>query len=112
MGCKILLKKLQIQREFIYPGGIYIQPLNREKKWDFTPIAKVGDILFRGEAMDLFPEGRFHHLIMIPFSVFGKVEITHVSRSGAFNIDTVHCLKGIDEIRAKVLLYDGSKMAC
>ena len=58
--------------------GVYIRPLDREKKWNFTPKAKVGDVLSRGDILGSVPEGRFQHLIMVPFSLFGKVKITCV----------------------------------
>lgn len=67
--------------------GIYLKPLNREKKWEFTPIAKVGDHLSRGDTIGSVPEGRFQHLIMVPFSFFGKVKITHMAKSGSYTID-------------------------
>jgi len=81
--------------------GIYIQPLNREKKWDFTPIAKPGDILSRGDALGSVPEGRFQHLIMVPFSCFGKVTITRVAKSGIYAIDA-EIAEGTDESGRKV----------
>ncbi|MBI5272869.1 MAG: V-type ATP synthase subunit A [Chlamydiia bacterium] len=69
--------------------GVYLRPLNREKKWDFTPTAKIGDMLSRGDAVGFVPEGRLQHLIMVPFSFFGKVRITHVAKGGAYSIDEV-----------------------
>jgi V/A-type H+-transporting ATPase subunit A len=76
--------------------GVYMQPLNREKKWDFTPLAKPGDVLERGDSIGSVPEGRFQHLIMLPFSNFGKIRITRVSPSGFYTIDT-EIAEGIDE---------------
>lgn len=67
--------------------GVYLRPLNREKKWDFTPIAKVGDLLQRGDPIGYVQEGRFKHLIMIPFSHFGKVKITSVVKAGTHTVD-------------------------
>lgn len=76
--------------------GVYMKPLNREKKWDFTPIAKVGDVLKRGDSLGTVPEGRFHHRIMLPFSCFGKVTITRMAKSGTYTIDT-EIAEGVDE---------------
>ena len=69
--------------------GVYLPPLDRTKKWDFTPVAKPGDILKRGDPLGSVPEGRFHHFIMVPYSIFGKVKITSVAKPGAYPIDTV-----------------------
>jgi V/A-type H+-transporting ATPase subunit A len=69
--------------------GVYLPPLDREKTWDFQPVAKVGDTLKRGDTLGSVPEGRFQHAIMVPFSQFGKVKITWVARAGSYNIETV-----------------------
>jgi len=69
--------------------GIYLPPLDREKKWDFTPLAQVGDVLKRGDPLGWVPEGRFRHLIMVPFSYFGKIEIVSIAKPGAYTIETV-----------------------
>ena len=81
--------------------GVYLKPLNREKKWQFTPVAKVGDVLSRGDTLGSVAEGRFPHLIMVPFSFFGKVRITHVAKGGAYSIDT-EIAEGEDEKGHKV----------
>lgn len=76
--------------------GVYLPPLDREKHWDFQPIAKVGDVLKRGDALGVVPEGRFQHTIMLPFSQFGKIKITHVAKAGPYTIEAV-IAKGEDE---------------
>ncbi len=76
--------------------GVYIAPLDRKKHWDFHPIAKVGDVLKRGDALGSVPEERFSHTIMVPLSFFGKVKITSVTKAGSYNIDTV-VARGEDE---------------
>ena len=76
--------------------GVYMPPLDRKKKWEFTPLAKVGDVLRRGDSLGFVPEGRFKHLIMVPFSHFGKVKITSVAKSGSYTIDSVMA-EGEDE---------------
>ena len=47
--------------------GIYADGLNHEKKWEFTPTAKIGDILHAGEYIGTVPEGPFTHKIFVPF---------------------------------------------
>lgn len=76
--------------------GVYLPPLDRKKNWDFQPIAKVGDLLKRGDSLGSVPEGRFQHFIMVPLSQYGKVKITYVAKPGAYTIDTV-IAKGEDE---------------
>lgn len=71
------------------PRGIYLAPLDRKKHWDYEPVAKIGDILERGETLGTTLESRFRHQIMIPFSHFGRYTITWVIRKGSYPIDTV-----------------------
>jgi len=76
--------------------GVYLPPLDRDKKWEFQPIAKEGDLLCRGDHLGVVNEGRFPHYIMVPFSTFGSVKITHVVKNGSYTIDEV-IAKGVDE---------------
>lgn len=69
--------------------GVYLPPLDRLKHWDFHPVAKVGDVVHRGDEIGYTMEGRFHHRIMVPFSHTGEYTLTWVAKSGSFTIDTV-----------------------
>lgn len=76
--------------------GIYLPSLDREKNWDYTPTAKIGDVLQRGDSLGFVPEGRFSHQIMVPFSCFGKYTLTYVKEPGSYTIETV-VAKAVDE---------------
>jgi V/A-type H+-transporting ATPase subunit A len=76
--------------------GIYLPPLDRQKKWDFQPTAKVSAILSRGDSLGHTMEGRFHHQIMVPFSFSGELRISWMIKQGSYTIDTV-VAKGVDE---------------
>lgn len=67
--------------------GTYFPPLDRQKKWEFTPTAKVGDVLIRGDAIGTVPEGRFTHQIMVPFSVFETVTLSWVAKRGSYTVE-------------------------
>jgi V/A-type H+/Na+-transporting ATPase subunit A len=71
------------------PRGIYINAIDRKKLWDYVPTAKVGQILERGETLGTTLEGRFNHLIMVPFIFFGKYKLTWVIQQGSYNVDTI-----------------------
>jgi len=81
---------------YFLPRGLYVPPLDREKEWDYTPVAKLGDILERGDLIGTTPEERFEHAIMLPFSCFGKVTLSWTISPGKYTIDTV-IAKGRDE---------------
>lgn len=88
-GLQNPLEKVADKTGVYLSRGVYLPPLDREKRWDFQPVAKVGDVLRRGDTLGSVPEARFQHLIMVPFSQFGKVKITHVIKAGTYKIDTV-----------------------
>ena len=70
--------------------GIYVDPLDREKKWDFTPTAKVGDVLKAGEYVGTVPEGPFTHKIFVPFYLLGSYTVKSVAEKGSYTLkDTV-----------------------
>ena len=74
---------------FFLPRGVYLNALERDKNWNFTPVANVGDVLDRGDALGTVPEGRFRHTIMIPFSHYGRYTITWMADAGSYPVDTV-----------------------
>ncbi len=69
--------------------GVYILALDRVKCWQFTPFAKVGDLLCRGGIIGFVKESHFTHHIMLPFSMFGEYELTYVADSGRYTIEEV-----------------------
>ncbi|MBV9672416.1 MAG: V-type ATP synthase subunit A [Verrucomicrobia bacterium] len=69
------------------PRGVVAPPLELERKWAFTPSAKVGDRLVAGSILGTVPEGRFTHKIMVPFDQIGEVEVVWI-QSGSYAVDT------------------------
>lgn len=72
---------------FFLKRGIYLPPLSREKRWDFTPSMQVGDIVSRGDTLGSVREKRFDHLIMVPFTLRGKYQITFMAPKGSYTIE-------------------------
>jgi len=100
-GLQNPLEEMAVTTGVYLSRGVYLPPLNRKKKWDFTPEAKVGDLLQRGDLLGTVPEGRFQHKIMVPFSFFGKVKITSVAKAGSYTVEQV-IAEGEDEKGKKV----------
>ena len=69
--------------------GEYTDPLNHEKLWDFTPIAKPGDKVIAADWLGEVQEGWLPHKIMVPFSFQGTYTVKSVVPAGQYNIDTV-----------------------
>ena len=66
--------------------GNYADGLNCDKKWEFTPTAKVGDILRTGEYIGTVPEGAFTHKIFIPFNLLGRYTVKSIVSKGEYNV--------------------------
>ena len=69
--------------------GEYTDPLNHEKLWDFTPIAKPGDKVVAADWLGEVKEGWLPHKIMVPFSFKGEYTVKSVAEAGQYNIDKV-----------------------
>jgi V/A-type H+-transporting ATPase subunit A len=66
--------------------GIYLDPLPVDTKWDFTPSAKPGDTVERGDTLGTVPENAFTHRIMVPFGMYGSYTVKSVKPAGSYNI--------------------------
>ena len=69
--------------------GEYTDPLDREKLWAFTPLAKAGDKLVAADWLGEVKEGWLPHKIMVPFSFKGEFTVKSVKEAGESNVDTV-----------------------
>ena len=65
--------------------GIEVPGLSRSAKWDFTPVAKVGDQVSGGDILGTVPETTLiEHKVMVPPNISGELlEI----KSGTFTIE-------------------------
>jgi V/A-type H+-transporting ATPase subunit A len=69
--------------------GEYTDPLNHEKLWDFTPLAKAGDKVVAADWLGEVKEGWLPHKIMVPFAFKGEYTVKSVVPAGQYNIDKV-----------------------
>ena len=67
--------------------GEYTEPLDHEKLWDFTPIAKEGDKVVAADWIGEVKEGWLPHKIMVPFSFKGEYTVKSVAAEGQYKID-------------------------
>ena len=88
-GLQNPLPELAKQAGYFLKKGLYVYPLNREKKWSYTPVAKIGAILRASDTVGTVPEGIFKHRIMLPFSWTGDWTIIWTIEPGDYTIDTV-----------------------
>ncbi len=88
-GLQNPLPELAKQAGYFLKRGLYVYPLDKERLWDYTPVAKVGDVLKASDTVGTVPEGIFKHRIMLPFAWSGEWKITWTIAPGSYNITTV-----------------------
>ncbi len=67
--------------------GDYTDPLNREKLWDFKPIAKKDDAVIAGDWLGEVNENEMPHKIMVPFKFEGTYTVKSVVKEGQYKVD-------------------------
>ncbi|GAB4372663.1 MAG: V-type ATP synthase subunit A [Spirochaetales bacterium] len=89
-GLQNPLPELAEKCGFFLERGVYLSPLSDTQTWAFTPTAKVGDVVQRGDAVGTVPEGIFKHRIMVPFSFLDTYTVKSIVPPGDYRItDTV-----------------------
>ena len=67
--------------------GEYTDPLNRTKKWQFKPLAKVGDQVKAGDWLGEVDENGQAHIIMVPFKLNGTYTVKNIVEEGEYTVD-------------------------
>ncbi len=76
--------------------GIDVPALDRDKKWDFAPIAKKGDEVIEGDVLGTTMEFGILHKILVPEGVSGTVEKIE---PGKFTVDETVAKVGGKEVQ-------------
>ncbi|HZK07347.1 MAG TPA: V-type ATP synthase subunit A [Bacteroidales bacterium] len=66
--------------------GEYTNPLEDDKKWEFKPLARVGDLVEAGSWLGEVKENWMPHKIMVPFKFEGKFTLKSVAAAGSYTI--------------------------
>lgn len=88
-GLQNPLPQLAEECGFFLQRGKYLDSLPRDKKWEFTPSAKVGDKVSSGDYLGSVPEGMFQHQIMVPFRLHGTLTVESISPAGQYTVTDV-----------------------
>ena len=74
---------------FIARGSI-TEPIDFDKKWEFSPLAKAGDKVTAGDWLGQVKEQWVDHKIMVPFIMQGSYTVKSVVKAGSYKVtDTV-----------------------
>ncbi len=81
--------------------GRYLEPLDRERSWSFTPRVEVGASVRAGDALGSVPEGEFEHRIMVPFAASGWLTVKSIVQAGDYTVE--HVVATLEDERGRVL---------
>ena len=74
---------------FIERGSI-TEPIDFEKKWEFSPLAKVGDKVTAADWLGQVKEQWVDHKIMVPFIMQGTYTVKSIAEKGEYKVtDTI-----------------------
>ena len=85
-GLQNPLPQLAEQAGYFLERGIYLDAIPDERVWAFTPVAKVGDTVRRGDVLGSVPEGPFTHKIMVPFGMYGTYTVKSIKDTGDYKL--------------------------
>ena len=79
---------------FFLPRGVFLDALDFDRLWAFTPSVKKNDVVSAGMYLGCVPEGIFKHQIMVPFGFLGDYTVEEIVKAGDYKVnDTVAKLK-------------------
>ncbi len=84
--------KISKDAAFFLQRGLYLPGLPRDRKWDFHPLAKVGDRVRAGDFLGWVTEGIFDnktmpgHKIMVPFAFRGVYTVKTIAPAGDYTV--------------------------
>ncbi len=88
-----LQDNLATMEDVFLKRGEYTPALDADKKWDFSPIAKVADKVVAADWLGEVKEGWLPHKIMVPFSFEGEYTVKSIASEGSYTInDTIAVL--------------------
>ena len=90
----------KLQGVFLERGKYNNLAENKEARYDFTPIAKVGDEVQAGDWIGAIKEGWIDHKIMVPFKFEGKGTVESVVSAGSY---------GLSDVLAIIKSHNGDK---
>ena len=95
-GLQNPLALLAEEHGFLLPRGVEVEPVDTERRWEFTPTISSGETVEAGQVLGTTPEGIFEHKIMVPFDEPAPVEVTWLARGNLTINDPVARIRRAD----------------
>ncbi len=86
-GLQNPLPELAEQAGFFLQRGMYLQPLDRERRWAFTPTSTVGANVRAGDGLGTVPENAIEHHIMVPFELRDRLRVEWLAPPGEYRVE-------------------------
>ncbi len=88
-----LQNNLATMEDVFLKRGEYTAPIDTDRAWDFTPIAKAGDSVIAADWLGEIKEGWLPHKIMVPFAFAGTYKVDSIVDAGTYKAtDTIAVL--------------------
>jgi len=89
---------------FLEPGH-FIDGLDTNIKWKFSPTAKTGDTVGAADTLGTVPEGIFQHKIMVPFKLQGAWKIESIASEDEYTVkDEIAVLTNVQNEKVSVCM--------
>ncbi len=89
-GLQNPLPQLAEKSGFFLERGLYLDALDQQAQWEFTPKAGVGDTVQAADTLGTVPEGIFEHRIMVPFNFLATYTVKWLADQGSYTVkDTI-----------------------
>ncbi len=85
-GLQNPLPELAERLGFFLDRGVYLEALESEQRWRFTPKVNKGDKVRQGDTLGTVPEGIFDHRVMVPFNFLGEYTVDWVIDEGDYTV--------------------------
>jgi V/A-type H+-transporting ATPase subunit A len=85
-GLQNPLPEVAAQTGYFLEPGIYLDALPRGTRWQWTPLAKVGDTVERADLLGTVPEAAFTHQVMVPFNMYGSYTVKSIKAAGEYGV--------------------------
>jgi len=89
-GLQNPLPALAEEAGFFLPRGMYLDAIDMEQSWEFTPTASEGDQVKAADTLGTVPENAFSHKVMVPFNMLETYTIKSIASEGSYKVsDTI-----------------------
>ena len=86
-GLQNPLGKLENLDGYFLQRGQYVNALDEEKTWEFTPTITKGSKVRAGHYLGKVPESMFDHQIMVPLTFLGTWEVVDIKSAGSYTVN-------------------------